>query len=303
MKKYFILIFVVILFGFTWAFRKPIYKTYQKYFEKKEKIVLGPGNEYSRKGKFNYVSTTSNFDPKSKEDIKRIYYTALDAGKNTFSFYCNEEYKTCLDDVNDLANNQKELSAINNFVHPFNSFKHIETTYDEYGKVTINIDKLYNENDIEVIKTKVAEIEKEIWTNSMSVEDKIKEAHNYIINHSKYDKERSDNQIVNYKSDSAYGTLLQGYSLCGGYTDSMALFLEDLNIKNFKVSSENHVWNALFLNNKWYHLDLTWDDPITNTGEDILEYNFFLIDSKELKELEAEEHLYDEEIYSELKEG
>ena len=190
-----------------------------------------------------------------------------------------------------------------NYVHPFNSFKHIETTYDEYGKVTINIDKLYNKNDIELIKAKVVDIEKEIWKDSMSVEDKIKEAHNYIINHSKYDKERSDNQIVNYKSDSAYGTLLEGYSLCGGYTDSMALFLEDLHIKNFKVSSENHVWNALFLNNKWYHLDLTWDDPITNTGEDILEYNFFLIDSNELKELEAEEHLYDEEIYSELKEG
>ncbi len=303
MKKYFVLIFVLILFGFTWAFRKPIYELYRKHFIKREEIVLGAGNNYQRKNDFNYVSITSDFTPKTKEDIRNIYYTVLDAGKTTFSFYCDEEYKTCLDDVNDLANNQKELSAINNYVHPFNSFKHIETTYDEYGKITLDVEKLYNENDIEIIKAKVDEIENEIWKDSMGIEDKIKEAHNYIINHSKYDKERSDNKIVNYKSDSAYGTLLEGYSLCGGYTDSMALFLEDLHVKNFKVSSENHVWNALLLNNNWYHLDLTWDDPITNTGEDILEYNFFLIDSKELKELEAEEHLYDEEIYSELKEG
>ena len=111
MKKYFVLIFILILFGFTWAFRKPIYKIYQKYFEPKDEIVLGPGNEYSRKRQFNYVSTTSNFIPKTKEDIKKIYYTAIDAGKTNFSFYCNNNYKNCIEDINDFANNQKELCS------------------------------------------------------------------------------------------------------------------------------------------------------------------------------------------------
>ena len=134
----------------------------------------------------------------------------------------------------------------------------------------------------------------------MSDEEKIKQAHNYIINNSKYDKDRSDNNIVNYKSDTAYGTLLEGYSLCGGYTDAMELFLEDLNIKSYKIASENHVWNAVNLNNTWYHLDLTWDDPITNDGSDILEYNFFLITTPELEEIENEQHNYDKAIYSEL---
>ena len=29
------------------------------------------------------------------------------------------------------------------------------------------------------------------------------------------------------------------------------------------VSSEaaNHAWNAVYLNNQWYHMDATWDDP------------------------------------------
>ena len=134
----------------------------------------------------------------------------------------------------------------------------------------------------------------------MTNEDKIKEAHNYIINNSKYDSDRSDNNIVKYKSDTAYGTLLEGYSLCGGYTDAMELFLEDMNIKSYKISSENHVWNAVNLNNAWYHLDLTWDDPITTDGSDILEYNFFLITTSELDALEAEQHNYDKNVYKEL---
>ena len=301
MKKYIILIFLIILFGFTFAFRKPLYNLYRTYIVKEQKeVVLTASNDYSRDYSFNFVSLTDDFSPKNYQDLLNIYFTILNSGEDEFSFYCQDDYKECLTDVDNLANDQKTLSAINNFVHPFNSFKHLETTYDDYGKVTLKIDHIYNSSEIKLINAKVKEIETEIWNSTMNDEEKIKQAHNYIINNSKYDKDRSDNNIVNYKSDTAYGTLLEGYSLCGGYTDAMELFLEDLNIKSYKIASENHVWNAVNLNNTWYHLDLTWDDPITNDGSDILEYNFFLITTPELEEIENEQHNYDKTIYSEL---
>ena len=301
MKKYIILIFLIILFGFTFAFRKPLYNLYRTYIVKEQKeVVLTASNDYSRDYSFNFVSLTDDFSPNNYQDLLNIYFTILNSGEDEFSFYCQDDYKECLTDVDNLANDQKTLSAINNFVHPFNSFKHLETTYDDYGKVTLKIDHIYNSSEIKLINAKVKEIETEIWNSTMNDEEKIKQAHNYIINNSKYDKDRSDNNIVNYKSDTAYGTLLEGYSLCGGYTDAMELFLEDLNIKSYKIASENHVWNAVNLNNTWYHLDLTWDDPITNDGSDILEYNFFLITTPELEEIENEQHNYDKTIYSEL---
>ena len=301
MKKYIVLLFLVILFGFTFAFRKPLYNLYRTYFVKEEKeVTLTASNDYTRDYDFNYVKRTDDFTPSNYQDLLNIYYTVLNSGEEEFSFYCTDEYSECINDVDSLANNQKVLSTINNFVHPFNSFRHLETSYDDYGKVTLKIEHIYNNNDIKLINAKVEEIEKEIWNSSMSNEDKIKEAHNYIINNSKYDKDRSDNNIVKYKSDTAYGSLLEGYSLCGGYTDAMELFLEDMGIKSYKISSENHVWNAVYLNNVWYHLDLTWDDPITTDGSDILEYNFFLITTSELSELEGEQHNYDKNVYSEL---
>ena len=301
MKKYIVLIFLIILFGFTFAFRKPLYNLYRTYFIKETKrITLANSNNYTREYDFIFVKRTDNFTPEDRQDLLNIYYTVINSGVTTFSFYCPDSYETCLDEVDNLANNQTTLSAINNFIHPFNSFKHLETVYDNYGKVTLNIEHNYTNSDIKLINAKIEEIEKEIWTNNMTQDDKIKAAHNYIINNSKYDKDRSDNNIVNYKSDTAFGTLLEGYSLCGGYTDAMALFLEDLHLKNFKIASENHVWNAVYLNNSWYHLDLTWDDPITNDGSDILEYNFFLITTVELQQLEDEQHNYDMNIYSEL---
>ena len=301
MKKYIVLLFLVILFGFTFAFRRPLYNLYRTYFVKEEKeVTLTASNDYTRDYDFNYVKRTDDFTPSNYQDLLNIYYTVLNSGEEEFSFYCTDEYSECINDIDSLANNQKVLSTINNFVHPFNSFRHLETSYDDYGKVTLKIEHIYSNNDIKLINAKVEEIEKEIWNSSMSNEDTIKEAHNYIINNSKYDKDRSDNNIVKYKSDTAYGSLLEGYSLCGGYTDAMELFLEDMGIKSYKISSENHVWNAVYLNNAWYHLDLTWDDPITTDGSDILEYNFFLITTSELSELEGEQHNYDKNVYSEL---
>ncbi len=301
MKKYIILIFLIILFGFTYAYRKPLYNLYRTYFVKENKdISLEESNEYTRDYDFNYVQITDNFSPLEYQDLLNIYYTVLNSGVEEFSFYCSSEYSDCLDDVSSLANNQRVLSTINNFVHPFNSFKHLETSYDDYGKVTLKIEHIYSSSDIKLIEAKVESVEEEIWQDDMSVDEKIKEAHNYIINNSKYDSDRSDNNIVNYKSDTAYGTLLEGYSLCGGYTDAMELFLEDLSVKSYKIASENHIWNAVYLDDTWYHLDLTWDDPITTDGSDVLEYNFFLITTSELKVLEAEQHNYDTNVYSEL---
>ncbi len=77
---------------------------------------------------------------------------------------------------------------------------------------------------------------------------------------------------------------MQGYSLCGGYTDAMELFLEDLNIESYRISNDKHVWNAVFLDNTWYHLDLTWDDPITSNNQDILEYTYFLVGNDDLEQ-------------------
>ena len=137
-----------------------------------------------------------------------------------------------------------------------------------------------------------------------STYNNILRVHDYIINNSKYDSDRSDKNIINYKSDIAYGPLFEGYAICGGYTDLMQLFLEKMKIKSFRVSSNQHIWNAVDFENNWLNLDLTWDDPIVNDGSiDYLEHNFFLIDTNKLHQIETTEHEFDYDRYSELKEA
>lgn len=303
MKKLFLLGLILILIGLVIEKQDSLISIFNTYINPKQAVNIGQKNEYYRDYNFLYVKNTDNFSPNSKEDIMNIFYTAINAGKNSFTFYCPKEYKMCLNDVKDLANNQDQLSDINNFVHPFNGFSHIETEYDTLGRVTINIMKSYNKNDILMINNQVDSLFGKLVNPSLPLEDNIKAIHDYIINNTKYDSLRAENNTKNYKSDIAYGPIFQGYALCGGYTDLMQLFLEKLDVKSFKVSSNSHVWNAVYINDKWYHLDLTWDDPVSDDGRDYLDDSYFLIDTKKLLELDVTQHVFDQNVYQELKEA
>ncbi len=301
MKKIFTLAVLMIILGLTINYREPILKFIDGYLYPNNITTLDSVNEYYRNYDFNFVKQTSNLTPNSKSDLLNIYYTFINAGKSQFTFYCPSEYESCIDDVKNLANNQDTLSDLNNFVHPFNSFNNIETKYDAMGRVTISLSRNYTEEQIRQINEKINQLSTTLINNNLSTIDNIKIIHDYIINNTKYDSDRSDRNILTYNSNIAYGPLFQGYGICGGYTDTMQLFLEKLNIKNFRVSSNNHIWNAVYIDGKWYNLDLTWDDPvITNIEADVLEHNFFMIDTAKLLEIEKTEHNFNQEVYSEL---
>ena len=285
MKRFIPYLLILILLALIIINKDTIYAKYTEYIIdiESKKIKVPENNEYARKYSFSYVQLTDDFIPDNKQDLLNILFTGLNSGQTSFEFYCSKDYTTCIEDVNSIAKDQVLISDINNFVHPFNSFNHIETKYDTLGHVTITTTRNYTEKQIEEINNKVNEIYNSIYNPDVDLTTNISNIHDYIVNNSKYDKERSDYNVVAYYSDIAYGPLLQGYALCGGYSDAMELFLEKLGVESFKVSSEEHVWNAVYLNDTWLHLDLTWDDPITTSGEDYLSKDYFTTKSRVLK--------------------
>ncbi len=267
-------------------------------FSKPDELIK---NEYYKKDDFKFVKNTNDFRPQNKQDLYNIYYTVINSGMKKYSFYCSTKYDKCINDVKNIASDRTLLSNINNYVHPFNSFSDIETEYNNYGKITIKLNHTYTEEQIKMINEKVKDLEKELFKDEkLSEVEKINLVHDYIINNTKYDSDRSDLNIIKYKSDIAYGPLFENYAICGGYSDLMAIFLEDLNIKNYKVSTDKHVWNVVKINGNWLHIDLTWDDPITSDGSNILDHKFLLINTKKLLEIEKTQHNFNDKIYKEL---
>lgn len=301
MKKFFVLGILMIIAGITFLYKDQILREYYQFYASNKIEIVLKKNEYYRDYDFLYVQNTNNFQPHNKQDLKNILYTILNSGVSEFSFYCPKEYSSCISDVKELGKDQVTLSNINNYVHPFNSFKNISTQTDSLRKVKIEVEKAYSESDIKLINEAIKNIEKEVFDDSLSTKDQIKAVHDYIIDNSKYDSNRTDNGVIEYKSDLAYGPLIEGYGICGGYSDAMELFLEDMNIKSYKISSESHVWNAVDLFDNWYHLDLTWDDPVTNTGVDLIEDKYFMISTSTLLEQEKSQHNFDSNVYLEFK--
>lgn len=267
------------------------------------KFSIKEVNEYYRDYDFLFVQNISGKVPSNYQDLLNIYYTIINSGKDEFTFYCpKNEYTDCISDIESIANNQTLLSNINNYVHPYNAFSHIETEFDSLGKVTITIERHYSKDDIKKINEKVEEIFNKIYNDKVSPQDNIKAFHNYIIENTKYDSDRSDKNIIKYRSDTAYGPLFEGYAICGGYTDLMELFLEKMNLKSYKVSSYMHIWNVVKINDKWYHIDLTWDDPVLSDGTDSILHDYMLIDTSKLLELEKSQHNFNQDIFLEVKE-
>lgn len=264
-------------------------------------------NEYKRGYDWAYVKTSKDFTPHKKQDILDIFYTALDDGWNELTFYCPDDYPNCLTDVKEITDEDYTLSNINNFVQTFNSYNTIYVNVNNFGRVHIEIERLYTDSEIKQINEKIDNIYNKIINDKMTDKQKIKAVHDYIINNTVYDQERAktviDRTSTDFKhpSNLALGPLITGKAICGGYTDTMALFLDKMGIKNYKVSSDSHIWNLVYLDGTWKHLDLTWDDPVVNTGENMLLYDYYLIDYNQLKSKNSVQHIFDETIYQEAK--
>ncbi len=121
--------------------------------------------------------------------------------------------------------------------------------------------------------------------------DDIKMIHDYLVDSIQYDTTVSKDNIYNI-----YGALINHECVCEGYAEAFKYLLDELNIPcilvigtgiNSKGNTENHAWNYVQLNEKWYGMDVTWDDPvIIGNGYITAEtkYRYFLKGRREMEQ-------------------
>lgn len=295
--------FIAIVVVTICAFQKDkiVYKYYEYTIDKKySKINI---NDYYKDDNFNYVDDYTESGIKNRNDLINSIYYAINSGTDYIERYIDSDYTNYINDINTLtayngAEFKKVISTLNNFVHPYNSSNNIKISYGGDYKIGITINRAYTKDEINEINNKVDKILSENVNNNMPPKEKIRVIHDYIIDHTEYDKLKYENKNDDtYKSNTAYGVLIEGYGTCNGYADAMEIFLDKMNIINYKISNEEHIWNLVYLDGKWYHLDLTWDDPISDIN--INRDTYFLISTKTLEKINDGTHTFDKNIYSE----
>lgn len=283
--------FLLILLVFVYIYKNDIatFITDEILYRSDNKVLTY--NKYYLENNYLYVQNTDSNKAKSYQDILNIIYTTINSGDECFSFYC--DYDNCMNDIKSIRDDKNIITNINNFVHPYNSFYSINVDINTNGKITLKVKKLYNDAEIEFINNYIESFIANNINLSMSNYDKIKVFHDHLINNTVYDENDT------FETYTAYNLITSGLSICGGYSDIMAIYLNTLGIKNYRITSNNHIWNLVEIDGIWYHLDVTWDDPIASDGKQYLIHNFFMIPTTKLFELDKVEHNFDTKTYME----
>lgn len=256
-------------------------------------------NSYFIEDNFEFIDNYEKAEIHSKEELINSIYYLINSGVTFSKRYCAKGYVDCYKDMDAISSDADLLSILNNYVHPYNSFDSLIFNFDN-NVIEIEVNHTYTKEEILALNDYVDRFIEQKITNSMSPRDQIKVIHDYIINNTTYDNLKSENvEDTTYKSNTAYGVFKDGYGICSGYSDAMKLFLDKLNIINYKISNDQHIWNLVYLDGKWLHLDLTWDDPVN--ANNVTRDNYFLITTDVLQKLGDDVHYYDYHNFLEVK--
>ena len=130
---------------------------------------------------------------------------------------------------------------------------------------------------------KAKEIALEITTAVSTEIDKVKAVHDWIILNTAYDVEALEKKEagIPFRPDSAHkeGIFNQGLAICTGYSEAAQAMLNSIGIETLLISNHDHQWNLVHVGGKWYHMDVTWDDPIPDVPGRVV-YDYFLLSNE-----------------------
>lgn len=196
----------------------------------------------------------------------------LSEGESSFTIYINKEISA--EQLQEINNN---LDGFYGYVERYSQWHLPFVNYYKTVFYLNNSDNFYvlahlmgdysftkEQNKAKKLARVVEEIQDSIITEGMSDYEKAEAVHNYLIDTSSY-KEQQDSK-GNSDDYSAYGVLVNHEGVCNGYTQAFQLFMKLNQIESQIVLGNaggvNHSWNLICLDEEWYHVDTTWDDPV-----------------------------------------
>ena len=282
-----------------------------KIIEKNPLDELSKNNIENSENDVNYDNIVVNkYFYNQLESYSKTIYKAFESNKENMK---EGTYKinlgTSFSNILSKQNGQEELgkyyqSAIEAYTYdnpdvfylsPNKMYLNIETTTKGQNK-TYNVyinngeeanylnEEFSNKQDINLALEKIEAIRKQIIHNKTGNDyEDIKMVHDYLVESIEYDQTVLQTNIYDI-----YGALVKKESVCEGYARAFKYLLDGLGIESTMVigkginssgQSENHAWNYVKLENNWYAVDCTWDDPVIIGGGYIgnsSKYRYFL---------------------------
>lgn len=162
------------------------------------------------------------------------------------------------------------------------SFKISTTTYSFRQRIKLNFDVKYL-TSLEEETALTDLIEEALLSLKLSESNdyrKTKKIHDYIVKKITYDEAQT--------KYSAYNAMIDESGVCEAYALLAYRMFKDSGLDSKIITGyaggESHAWNIVKINDKWYNIDLTWDDPVTPDKQQYTRYDYFLKNDKEFSD-------------------
>lgn len=109
--------------------------------------------------------------------------------------------------------------------------------------------------------------------------------HDYMVTRYEYDYDRLKNETIPRQSFRSCGMLLDEIGVCQSYAYLYEYVLDHCGMECYFVSSEEmaHAWNIVKIDGKYYHVDLTWNDPTNYDRIGFVRHEYFLLSDAAIK--------------------
>lgn len=217
----------------------------------------------------------------SPEEMFTIILAAMQSKRGTVEFevprgqeeaYCQAMF--------DEINRFQDVTKLGATMIRGTGYLEAELTFADYAQIEAYLEgktaelSLENQQVLQAAQTASASI----INSSMGEYEKVKAIHDYLVNFNTY-------QETGDRSHNAVGALVDGKSVCDGYTKAFMLmcYLNGIDcVRVCGTAGGNHAWNKVKVGGVWYNIDVTWDDPVSSRP--VLRYDYFLVSDATLAE-------------------
>ena len=195
----------------------------------------------------------------SEEEYLELFPEFIDIEFDSLTKYHNGYYLT----VKDLKTTQTDLA-----------YRYALRTGDT-SFLTENEKKAYN---------KLFDIAEELQLKNLNDIETVLAVHDYLVLNTDYDQltaASGSGGVSHY----AEGLLLNNLAVCSGYASTFQLLMMIAGVDCEYVFTDSHAWNLVQIDEEWYHIDVTWDDPVSEESDTIL-YTHFMMTDEEIAQLD-----------------
>lgn len=147
---------------------------------------------------------------------------------------------------------------------------------------TMTVDE--TKNYFSQVDSKVSQILSMV-SSDMTEEKKALIIHDYLVYEAEYDYDNMQAGTLPLDSYRSGGLLMKGAGVCQAYSYAYKYLLNRLGLECYvTISTEmNHAWNIVKIDDAYYHVDCTWDDPVyERLGK--VDHSYFLVSDEAIQQ-------------------